>query len=127
MDGNDVGGAALVGVGADLLRRLLGPAADEAGAWMADWIKTRRLASLIAAVKQAISDLEAHDVDWHVVDWKVAFPILEGASLERDDDIVAMWGHLLDCRYVGASPCLGRRYRHRPPCLPPPPAAAIER
>jgi hypothetical protein len=84
--------------GVDLLSELVGsmlnPVAKEAGEALREWF-ARRLARGVMVVTAAADALKASGVTPQKVPGRILWPIVEKASLEEDDDVRAVWSHLL--------------------------------
>ena len=77
----------------DLLKRLLGPAADEAGLVLRDFVleyRSKRFRRFIDRTREMFGDLTAQPLPL-----KILLPIFENASLEDDDDLQDRWAALL--------------------------------
>lgn len=80
----------------DFLHKLLGPAAEEAGELFADRVRYLRWKNSLHIVEQANKLLEAKGVTPQTIPLKTLVPILEGASLEGDDDnLEGKWVNLI--------------------------------
>ncbi|MBZ5571521.1 MAG: DUF4393 domain-containing protein [Acidobacteriia bacterium] len=79
----------------DLFQRLLGPAADEVGQSFADSARVWRLKRAIRLVEHVKVLVESAGIDVRPVAPRLLFPILDGASLEDDDELQHRWAALL--------------------------------
>jgi hypothetical protein len=79
----------------ELLRDFLSPAAVEAGQYLADQVRIFRFIAAIRAMLKAKEMIAKSGLDSHSIDLKRLIPLLEGASLEEDDDLVSRWAGLI--------------------------------
>jgi Abortive infection alpha len=78
-----------------IVKRMLGPAADEVAQMWADKVKLWRFERQASCVKKAEKMLQDAGIAPHTVSPKILFPLLEGASLEENEDLHTMWAALL--------------------------------
>jgi hypothetical protein len=80
----------------DFLTKLLGPAASEAGELFADRIRYLRWKNTLHILQQSKQELDKRKLTVQNIPLKTLFPILEGASLESDDEnLQTKWVNLL--------------------------------
>ena len=80
----------------DFLGKILGPAASEAGEILADRVKYARWKNSLNLIEQAQKEIEKRGIDPQKIPLKTLVPILEGASLESDDENwQTKWSNLL--------------------------------
>jgi hypothetical protein len=79
----------------NLVKRLFGPAADEIGLSFADSARVWRMKRALRLLQRVNAMLEAAGVQPKQVAPRLLFPILDGASLEDDDDLQERWAALL--------------------------------
>jgi hypothetical protein len=79
----------------DLFLRLLGPVAEAAGELIADKINARRTANLERLAERVTHHLRESGHEPHPVELTILVPVLQQASLEDRDDLVAAWAGLL--------------------------------
>lgn len=79
----------------ELVRDFLGPPAAEAGQYLADKVRIYRFNAAIRALQSAKKKIAESGLDAHPIDLKRLIPMLEGASLEEDDDLVSRWAGLI--------------------------------
>jgi len=78
-----------------LVKRMLGPAADElADRWRGE-VRLYRYGRQIACIKRAEEMAASAGLPPKAVPIKILFPLLEGASLEEDPNLQEMWAALL--------------------------------
>ena len=78
-----------------LLQRLLGPAADELGGMVGDWLRPIRMRNVLRGLGRFEAMLVAAKIEPRPVPLRLLSPILDGMSLEDDDDLVTAWAALL--------------------------------
>jgi Abortive infection alpha len=78
-----------------LARRMLGPAADEVAEMLRDSIRVYRYQRQLRLLQKAEKMAANAGFTPQAVPLKLLFPLLEGASLEEDEDIHTMWAALL--------------------------------
>src|SRR5438132_72971 len=78
-----------------IVRRMLGPAADEVAEQLRTEIKVYRYGRTLTLLKKA--EKMANDAGFmpQAVPLKILFPLLEGASFEENEDLHTMWAALL--------------------------------
>ncbi len=76
-------------------KRILGPAAAEFGEMWRDQVRLYRFKRQLECVKKAERMAQQAGFTPEAVPIKLLFPLLEGASLEDDDDLHTMWSALL--------------------------------
>ena len=80
----------------DFLTKLLGPAASEAGELFADRIRYLRWKNTLHILQQSKQELDKRKLTVQNIPLKTLLPILEGASLESDDEnLQTKWSNLL--------------------------------
>lgn len=79
----------------ELVGDLLGPPASEAGQYLADKIRLYRFNAAIEALKKARTIIAASGLPANPMDLKRLVPMLEGASLEENDDLISRWAGLI--------------------------------
>ena len=79
----------------ELVRDFLSPAAAEAGQYLADKIRIYRFNAAIRAAQEAKARIAESGLETHPIELKRLIPMLEGASLEEDDDLVSRWAGLI--------------------------------
>src|SRR5919106_3040696 len=79
----------------ELVRDFLGPPAAEAGQYLADKVRIFRFNAAIRAMRKAKEKIAKSGLHAHPIDLKRLIPMLEGASLEEDDDLVSRWAGLI--------------------------------
>ncbi len=79
----------------ELVQDFLSPAATEAGQYLADKIRIYRYNAAIRAVQKAKASIGESGLQTHPIELKRLIPMLEGASLEEDEDLVARWAGLI--------------------------------
>lgn len=85
----------------ELLLRLFGPIADATGELLADKINAKRSANLERALRIALEQLRAIHAEPRPVNLVILMPIVQQASLEDRDDLVAQWAGLLASAATG--------------------------
>uniref|UniRef100_B8HJK8 DUF4393 domain-containing protein n=1 Tax=Cyanothece sp. (strain PCC 7425 / ATCC 29141) TaxID=395961 RepID=B8HJK8_CYAP4 len=86
------------------LSTILGPAAKEAGELFADNVKFIRWKNSLRILEKAQKEIEIRGIQPKKVPLKTLLPILEGASLESDDEnLQAKWSNLLTSAVSGGS------------------------
>src|SRR6266550_2229571 len=78
-----------------IVKRMLGPAADELAEMWKDQVRLYRYARQVKCVEKAEKMLREADLKPQVVPPKILFPLLEGVSLEDNEDLHTMWAALL--------------------------------
>lgn len=78
-----------------LLGRLLGPAADELGAVLQDRARMYRLANQLKMLSKVQEMFRGAGIEPEAVPLRVLLPLLEGASLEDDENLSSKWAGLL--------------------------------
>lgn len=76
-------------------KRILGPAVDEFGEMWRDKVRFYRFKRQLECVKKAERFAQEAGFTPEAVPIKLLFPLLEGASLEGDEDLHTMWSALL--------------------------------
>lgn len=84
-------------VASRFLGTVLGEAEMEMAGWLGDLVRARRLRSVTKVVKKAEKQLRDAGIDPKTVPLRTLSPLLEGASLEDEDDedMLDKWGALL--------------------------------
>ena len=106
MDANEIvkhapellkGGAALAGAlkFTDVIKAMLGPATAEIAERFRDDIRLYRFARELSCLKKAEKMAKDAGFTPKAVPIKLLFPLLEGASLEENEDLHTMWAALL--------------------------------
>src|ERR1700733_524274 len=94
-----VSGAARVAAGSipftGIVKRMLGPAADEVAAMWADKVRLYRYERQLKCVEKAEKIAQEAGFTPQAVPPKILFPLLEGASMENDEHLHDMWSNLL--------------------------------
>jgi hypothetical protein len=78
-----------------IVKRMLGPAADEVAEMWADKVRLYRAERQASSVKKAERFLTDAGINPATVSLKLLFPLLEGASFEEDENLHDMWAALL--------------------------------
>jgi hypothetical protein len=78
-----------------IVKRMLGPAADEVAEMLRDQVRLYRYGRQLTCVEKAVKMAEDAGFQPSPVPPKILFPLLEGASLEEDDNMHTMWAALL--------------------------------
>jgi hypothetical protein len=89
-----VSSSALSGVN-NLLLRLFGPAADEAGLMLNDHVRVFRAKRQLRLYLRTAEKLEEAGITPQQVPLKLLFPIVENASIEESDELQDRWANLL--------------------------------
>jgi hypothetical protein len=80
---------------AELIEKLAGPAAEEIGLTMKDHVRVFRMKRQLRLFQRVEEMLSAAGLEAGRVPLKTLGPIIEGASLEDDDDLQDRWAALL--------------------------------
>ena len=84
------------------LSAILGSASSEVGELIADNIKFVRWKNALKILEKAQKEMEIRGIQSKEIPLKILFPILEGASLESDDEnLQAKWSNLLTSAAAG--------------------------
>ena len=78
-----------------IVKRMLGPAADEVAEMWRDQVRLYRYERQLKCVQKAERMAQEAGFVPHVVPPKILFPLLEGASWEENEDLHTMWAALL--------------------------------
>lgn len=78
-----------------IVKRMLGPAADELAEMWRDQVRLYRYEKQLKCVRKAEKMAEAAGFTPQPVPPKILFPLLEGVSLEENEDLHTMWAALL--------------------------------
>src|SRR3984957_1167260 len=78
-----------------VVKRMLGPAADELAEMWRDQVRLYRYERQIECLKKAERMVEEAGFTPQAVSPKILFPLLEGASYENDEALHDMWAALL--------------------------------
>lgn len=78
-----------------LMSKLLGPAAEEAGLLLEDIVRTYRLRNQLRMLAKTQEMLKRAGIEPKAVPLRVLVPILSGASLEDNEDLSSKWAALL--------------------------------
>ena len=79
----------------DFVEKLLGPAAEEAGLVLQDQVRAFRLHNQLRILAKAQGYLATAGIEPNAVPLRTLVPLLDGASLEDDDDMQSLWAGLL--------------------------------
>ena len=85
----------------EFILSLLGPSAEEMGQLLADKIKYLRLKNAVRTFQKAQQLLHDQGIEPNAVNLKIFIPILEGSSLEENEDLVSKWAALLASAAAG--------------------------
>lgn len=89
----------------ELLKRIAGPAADEVGLTFRDSVHVYRAKRAYRLAEKFQEFCEKHNVKPVPVSLKILLPILDGASVEDDENLHTMWANLLASAAIpGAKP-----------------------
>ena len=91
-----------------VVKRMLGPAADELAEMWRDKIRLYRYGNQMRCIEKAEKMAEAAGLTPQTVAPKILFPLLEGVSFEDSDELHTMWAALLA---NAASPENGEKVR----------------
>jgi hypothetical protein len=80
---------------ADLIKRIGGPVADEIGEYLAASVRPYTVVRQVEAVAKAQQMLNDRGLSTHSVPPRLLLPILEGASIEDEEDLHTKWSALL--------------------------------
>src|SRR5713101_4624484 len=78
-----------------IVKRMLGPAADELAEMLRDSVRLYRYERQIKCLEKAERMAQEAGFTPQAVPPKILFPLLEGASFEEDEDLHDMWAALL--------------------------------
>src|SRR5216684_2604879 len=78
-----------------IVKRMLGPAADELAEMWRDQVRLYRYERQLTCVKKAERMAEKAGFTPQAVPPKILFPLLEGASFEENENLHDMWAALL--------------------------------
>jgi hypothetical protein len=78
-----------------IVKRMLGPAADELAEMWRDQVRLYRYERQLKCVEKAERMAQEAGFTPQAVPPKILFPLLEGASLEENEDLHTMWAALL--------------------------------
>ena len=78
-----------------LLKRLLGPAIDEAGLILQDKVRVYRLKNTLRALDRVRALLSEANIEPRQVPLRALLPLLDGVSLEDDEFLREKWARLL--------------------------------
>src|SRR6266849_3468903 len=78
-----------------IVKRMLGPAADELAEMWRDQVRMYRYERQLKCVQKAERMAEEAGFTPQAVPPKILFPLLEGASFEEDENLHDMWSALL--------------------------------
>lgn len=82
-------------VAKSFLKKLINPPLEELGLFVADNIKYWRFKNQIKILKKAEEYVRNNNIEIKQIPLKVLIPLLEGASLEEDNDLRDKWSALL--------------------------------
>jgi hypothetical protein len=92
--GNEAVKQALEPVG-DLIKRIAGPVADEIGEYLSAVVRPYTVVRKVEAVLKTHRMLKERGISPHAVPPRLLLPILEGASIEDDEELHTRWAALL--------------------------------
>src|ERR1022692_735097 len=78
-----------------IVKRMLGPAADELAEMWRDQVRLYRYERQLKCVEKAEKMAQDAGFTPQAVPPKILFPLLEGASMEEDENLHDMWAALL--------------------------------
>jgi hypothetical protein len=78
-----------------IVKRMLGPASDEVAEMWRDQIRVYRYGRQLKLLEKAERMAQEAGFTPQAVPPKILFPLLEGASMEEDEDLHTMWAALL--------------------------------
>src|SRR5271169_5924760 len=78
-----------------IVKRMLGPAADELAEMWRDQVRLYRYERQLKCVEKAERMAQEAGFTPQAVPPKILFPLLEGASFEEDEELHTMWAALL--------------------------------
>ncbi len=78
-----------------IVKRMLGPAADELAEMWKDQVRLYRFKNQVRGVEKAEKMLKDAGIKPQAVPPKILFPLLEGVSLEDNEDLHTMWAAML--------------------------------
>src|SRR5437016_4053149 len=78
-----------------IVKRMLGPAADELAEMWRDQVRLYRYERQLKCVEKAERMAQEAGFTSQAVPPKILFPLLKGASFEEDEDLHTMWAALL--------------------------------
>src|SRR6266571_6763229 len=78
-----------------IVKRMLGPAADELAEMWRDQVRLYRYERQLKCVEKAERMAQEAGFTPQAVSPKILFPLLEGASFEENEDLHTMWAALL--------------------------------
>jgi hypothetical protein len=79
----------------DLIKKVAGPAAEEVGLTMRDSVHVYRAKRAYHLAEKFRRFTAERGIDPKAVSLKLLLPILDGASIEEDEDLHTMWANLL--------------------------------
>ena len=86
----------------EVARDLIGPPAAELGQYFAEQVRIFRFKSAVRAVEKAKEMVAAAGLAIQPIDLQRLIPMLEGASLEEEDDLVSKWAGLIASAAIGS-------------------------
>src|SRR4051794_18927877 len=78
-----------------IVKRMLGPASDEVAESFRDTVRMYRFSRQLNALQKAEQMTTDAGFTPKAIPLKLLFPLLEGASLEENDDLHTMWASLI--------------------------------
>jgi hypothetical protein len=90
-----IGAEVLTEPATDFLKKVSGTPGQEIGETFGEYLRFRRWKRAVKMLKKAEKFAEKKGLDPKQVPDRTLFPILDGASLEDDDDMTERWAHLL--------------------------------
>jgi hypothetical protein len=84
-----------------LLLLFLKPSVKELGLMAADALRILRMKSVALALTKAKAKLKAANLEINPVPTKILIPMLEGCSLEQEEDMIDRWANLLAAAACG--------------------------
>ncbi len=112
---------------ATLVTKLVGPAADQLGAWLGDRIFIFRNRNTTRTLQRALSMVEASRREPSSVPLRTLLPVLEGAAIEDDSDLAELWAALLANAALAGDPGIRPIYAATLRQLAPSEALALRR
>ena len=79
----------------DVVEKVTGPCATEIGQYLGDKVRAYRVQNQLKLFRKVRATAVAEGIQLGPVAPRVLFPILEGASIEDDEDLQTRWAALL--------------------------------
>lgn len=79
----------------ELMNKLFGPAAEEAGLFLGDKVRTYRLRNMLKTLGKTQEMLNKAGIEPDSVPLRTLIPLIQGASIEDDDKLSTRWAALL--------------------------------